>query len=218
MSELYNRFAGQSLERLNTLSDGIFAVAMTLLVLNLRLPGGNESHASEQALRDVLRGLAPNAADYLLTFTMLGTFWLAQHTLLSLIDRTDRNLAWIQIGFLFLVTVLPFSTSLLAGFERLRLAVGVYWLNIFLLGVGLAVSAWYVSRAGLLVGPDARQRLAIFRRRTILAQVLYSLAALVCIINTRASVVALALVQFYFIVSPRIRWLDRLATPPEARG
>lgn len=98
MSAPYNGLAGQRLDPLRALSDGVFAVAMTLLVLDLRIPLGI-AH-SNPALWHALSTLGPNFAAYLLTFTMLGTFWLAQHTLLGLCTRSDRNLSWLQVGFL----------------------------------------------------------------------------------------------------------------------
>jgi TMEM175 potassium channel family protein len=81
----------------------------------------------------------------------------------------------------------------------------VYWLNILLLGAGLEAAARYGAKA-LVPGDDqqARARLTTFRRRILLAQTLYALAALICLISTVASVIALALVQLYFIVSPRL--------------
>jgi uncharacterized membrane protein len=206
MGEPYNRFTGQSLERLTALSDGLFAVAMTLLVLDLRVPVSAAGSAyTEHGLWDALLKLGPSFAAYLLSFTMLGTFWLAQHTLLGILGRCDRTLTWISLGFLFVVSLLPFSAALLAHFVRLRLAVGMYWLNILLLGVALEWAARYGRK--VLVPGDARQsrsRLAIFRRRILLAQTLYALAALTCVVNTQASVIALAVVQLYFIISPRL--------------
>jgi uncharacterized membrane protein len=209
MGEPYNRFTGQSLERLTALSDGLFAVAMTLLVLDLRVPVSAAGSAyTEHGLWDALLKLGPSFAAYLLSFTMLGTFWLAQHTLLGILGRCDRTLTWISLGFLFVVSLLPFSAALLAHFVRLRLAVGMYWLNILLLGVALESAARYGRK--VLVPGDARQsrsRLAIFRRRILLAQTLYALAALTCVISAQASVIALAVVQPYFIVSPGCRAL-----------
>jgi len=94
---------------------------------------------------------------------------------------------------------------LLAHYVHLRLAVGVYWLNILLLGAGLEWAARY-GRKALMTGDAAQagSRLTTFRRRILLAQALYAAAALICLINTVASVIALALVQLYFIVSPRL--------------
>jgi uncharacterized membrane protein len=216
VSEPYNRFSGRSLERLTALTDGVFAVAMTLLVLDLRVPDllGSPAHP-ERSLWDALLSQGPSFAAYLLSFTMLGTFWLAQHGLLGILRRCDRTLTWIQLGFLFVVTLLPFSAALLARYDYLRVAVGVYWLNLLLLGAALEWSSRY-GRSALLPeadadggdgdgegGGEAAERLAIFRHRILVAQVLYAAAAAICFIDTVASIVALIVVQLYFIVSPR---------------
>src|SRR5215471_11286186 len=202
MTEHYNRFSGQSLERLTALTDGLFAVAMTLLVLGLRVPAGAIS--TDHGLWQALLTLGPSFAAYLLSFTMLGTFWLAQHTLLTIIGRCDRTLVWIHLGFLFVVTLLPFSAALLADNVDVQLAVGAYWLNIALLGAGLEWSSRHGRNALLTDDATARSRLAMFRRRILVAQVLYALAAAICFASTVASVVALAVVQLCFIVSPQL--------------
>jgi len=211
MSEPYNRLSGQSLERLTALTDGLFAVAMTLLVLDLRVPVIDATSAiSDHRLWDALLKLGPNFAAYLLSFTMLGTFWLAQHTLLTILGRSDRTLTWIHLGFLFVVSLLPFSAALLANYHSFRLAVGVYWLNILLLGLGLEWSSRYGRRAFLADSDAALGRISTFRRRILTAQILYACAALLCFLNRTASVAGLALVQLYFILSPRTpRWLVR---------
>ena len=213
MAEPYNRFTGQSLERLTALSDGLFAVAMTLLVLDLRVPVSTAgSMYSERGLGGALLKLGPSFAAYLLSFTMLGTFWLAQHTLLDILGRCDRTLTWINLGFLFVVSLLPFSTALLAHYVHLRLAVGVYWLNILLLGAGLEWGVRYGRKTFVPADAQpARSRLSTFRRRILLAQSLYTFAALICLISTQASVIALAIVQLYFIVSPRLPALGHRA-------
>jgi uncharacterized membrane protein len=219
MGEPYNRFTGQSLERLTALSDGVFAVAMTLLVLDVRVPASAALAHSEHGLWGALVKLGPSFAAYLLSFTMLGTFWLAQHTLLGILGRCDRTLTWISLGFLFVVSLLPFSAALLAHYVHLRLAVGVYWLNILLLGIGLEWGARYGRSAFLPErSGQAHSRLSTFRRRILVAQTLYTLAALICLISTLASVIALAIVQLYFIVSPRLpgtRWQRRDSSPDD---
>jgi uncharacterized membrane protein len=197
----------------------VFAVAMTLLVLDLRVPVGlAASKASEHGLWDALLKLGRSFAAYLLSFTMLGTFWLAQHTLLSIFGRCDRTLTWIHLGFLFVVSLLPFSAALLAHYVHLRLAVGAYWLNILLLGVMLEWGARYGRKAFLSGDAQAAAaRLTTFRQRILIAQTLYALAAVVCFVNTQASIIALAIVQLYFIVSPRLPRVGR-AQPPDVPG
>src|SRR6476661_975825 len=96
----YNRFAGQSLERLAALSDGIFAVAMTLLVLDLHVPESGPIH-TEADLWQALVFLSPSLLTYFMSFLTLGIFWVGQQTQLDHFGRTDRTLTWIQLVFLF---------------------------------------------------------------------------------------------------------------------
>ncbi|MGB6667339.1 MAG: TMEM175 family protein, partial [Candidatus Acidiferrum sp.] len=132
----YNAIAGQSVERLAALSDGIFGVAMTLLLLELHVPIRDLIH-SEGDLRHALVALAPQLLVYLMSFLTLGIFWMGQQTQLNHLDRCERHLTWIHLGFLFLVTLMPFSTRFLIEFISFRTALFAYWANIFLLGAFL---------------------------------------------------------------------------------
>lgn len=200
MSVSYNRFSGRSVERVQALSDGVFAVAMTLLVLDVRLPE-SEATTSRELWRQV-QDLGPNLGAYLLSFTMLATFWLAVHTVLEQCAHSDRMLAWAVLTFLFFVTTLPFTASVLAGHVHVRLAVILYWSNLAALGAALA---WMILHAGRgLALPDRGEALLLIRRRLVLAQALYALAALVVIIDPVASIVTFAVAQAFFVVSPRL--------------
>ncbi len=111
MGARYNAIAGQSVERLAALSDGLFAVAMTLLVLDLKVPAGRAIE-SDQALLAALGELAPRLMIYLMSFLTLGIFWVGQQTQLSHFARSDRHLTWIHLAFLFTISLMPFSTAL----------------------------------------------------------------------------------------------------------
>ncbi|HEX2622243.1 MAG TPA: TMEM175 family protein [Phototrophicaceae bacterium] len=215
----YNRIAGQSLERLAALSDGIFAIAITLLVLDLRIPVNEIIHPpqplwangaiqSEQVLLDVLVRLAPRLLAYLMSFLTLGIFWIGQQTQLNQFERSDRNLAWIHLAFLCGVSLLPFSTGLLAEYITYRLALVVYWLNLLLLGVMLFRSWRYARRAGLLKAESPDEMYHATERRIVLYQVLYAFGLLLCVINTYVSIVFIVLLQLNSAVAPRVRLLD----------
>src|SRR5208337_4590829 len=152
MVNLYNRIQGRSLERLAALSDGIFAVAMTLLVLDLHIPTAAQVH-SERELFAALAALGPQWIAYLMSFLTLGIFWAGQQTQLNHIGEGSRDLTWIHLGFLFTITMMPLSTALLAEFITYRAALGVYWLNIFLPGAMLYWSWAHATRGGL-IKPD----------------------------------------------------------------
>ena len=111
MTTDYNRIAGHSIERLAALSDGVFAVAMTLLALDLRAPALEAVH-SEHDLGRALVALAPRLLMYMMSFLTLGIFWVGQQTQLNHLQRSDRSLTWIHLAFLFVVKVTPFSTAL----------------------------------------------------------------------------------------------------------
>jgi uncharacterized membrane protein len=202
MSTSYDRIAGHSIERLAALSDGIFAVAMTLLVLDIHAPAKEAIH-SEQGLWLALAALSPQLISYLMSFLTLGIFWMGQQAQLNHFVRSDRNLSWIHIAFLFAVSIMPFSTRLLAEFINLRAALICYWANILLLGGVLYLSWRYARRAGLLKeGVTAEVGKAI-ERRILIGQALYAFGALLCVIDNYWSIAFIVLVQLNYAVAPR---------------
>jgi len=203
MPSSYNRIAGQSAERLAALSDGVFAVAMTLLVLDLKAPTTEAIH-NEHDLWRALAALSPRLIPYMMSFLTLGIFWVGQQTQLNHLARSDRSLSWIHILFLFAVTITPFSTSLLAEFMAYRVALLVYWANILLLGATLYVS-WVCAVGSGLVKSDMPPEVpAAIKRRILIAQSLYAVGALLCLINTSWSIGFIVLVQLNYAVAPRI--------------
>jgi uncharacterized membrane protein len=205
MPSLYNRVAGQSVERLAALSDGIFAVAMTLLVLDLRVPTSEAVH-SEYDLWRVLVALAPRLVIFLMSVMTLGIFWVGQQTQLNQFARADRNLAWIHIAFLCAVSLTPFTTSLLAEFIHYRTALLVYWFNILLLGGTLYWSWGYATRSHLLEEDLPGEIRPAVVRRIVIAQSLYACGAALCFLNTYYSIAAIVLVQINYAIAPRFCW------------
>jgi uncharacterized membrane protein len=210
----YNRIAGQNLDRLAALSDGVFAIAMTLLVLDLRVPAGEALDAArngvEHAVWSTLMTLAPNFLVYFMSFLTLGIFWVGQQTQLNHFIHSDRHLAWIHLAFLLAVSLIPFSTGLLAEFLTSRIALLVYWFNVFLLGLALYVSIRYAKRAKLMTDETSLEMHSAHERRIISAQALYAFGTLLCLINTYWSIAIIVFVQLNYAIAPRIRGFDRL--------
>jgi uncharacterized membrane protein len=203
MVNLYNRIQGRSLERLAALSDGIFAVAMTLLVLDLHIPSAAQVH-SEGELLAALCALGPQWLAYLMSFLTLGIFWAGQQTQLSHIAEGTRDLTWIHLGFLFAVTLLPLSTRLLAEFITYRAALLIYWLNILALGVMLYWSWTHATHADLIKADTPDEVRTSICKRILIAQSLYAGGAALCIINTWVSIGAIVLVQLNYALAPRL--------------
>ncbi len=204
----YNQVAGQNLERLAALSDGIFAVAMTLLVLDLHVPA-TQAIRSERDLARALVALAPHLIPYLMSFLTLGILWMGQQTQVNHLVRSDRHLSWIHIAFLFGVSLLPFSTTLLAEFLTYRLALLFYWANLLLLGLVLYASWGYAIRARLVKDDLPADVPAAICRRIVVAQGLYATGALLCFINTYFSIALIVLVQLNYAIAPRFRRASR---------
>lgn len=209
MTSHYNRIAGGSLDRLSGLSDGVFSIAMTLLVLELHTPAREAIH-DERGLWLALVELAPKFVVFGLSFMTLGIFWVGQQTQLNHLVRGDRGLTWLHLGFLGAVSVMPFCTALIGEFITLRLALVVYWLNILALGAMLFACWRHAVRRGLVEPGRLAEIGAGIERRILVAQALYALGAALCIVNTYWSLGAIVLVQLNYVIAPRIGILQRI--------
>lgn len=206
----YNQLAGTSVERLSGISDGIFSVGMTLLVLGLAVPTFRTAGTTDGNLWNALAGLGPNALVYVMSFMTLGIFWVGQGTQIGLLARSNRHYVWLQLAFLLGVTAVPFSTQLLAHFPNLKLALLEYWLNIVLLGGMLLAAAEYALRAHLFQEAEQREVVRLIRGRILIAQALYAFAAALSLVfSTWVSIVLIVIIQLNYVIAPRIPILRR---------
>jgi uncharacterized membrane protein len=162
--------------RLEALVDGIFAVAMTLLVLDIRLPEGLHLESNADLLSH-FSSVGQAFTVYVFSFVVLAMFWVAHNYQFHLLERVDRLLLWVNLGFLLLTTMLPFTTNLVASHSHLAVAVTVYALNIAFLGVALLVHiSWLVRHPSLgtpaltaAVGSGIQRRLLLLCAVPLLA-------------------------------------------------
>lgn len=205
----FNEFAGTNLDRIAGISDGIFAVGMTLLVLGLSVPALSAVSTEGDLWKELLR-LGPNVLVYTMSFMTLGIFWVGQGTQLNLLARSNRNYSWLQLAFLFAVTLVPFSTALLARYPTFRLALVEYWLNILLLGMTLLAGLQYGLQANLFKQTETPEAAGLMRGRILIAQSLYAFATATCIVfPTWVSIALIFLVQLNYVIAPRIPILHR---------
>jgi len=207
----YNHFAGKNLERLAALSDGIFAVAMTLLVLGLQVPTMEGMHAMQRGdhyLLGVLIELFPSLITYFMSFLTLGIFWVSHQTQLNHFARCNLHLAWIHLVFLFAVSLMPLSTVVLAGFFTSRTALMVYWVNILVLGLTLLGSLLYGERSGLMKSETTVEVRSAHKRHILAAQAVYAFGTLLCFLNMYIGISVIVLAQLNYAIAPQIRPLD----------
>jgi uncharacterized membrane protein len=201
----YNYMSGKNHERLGALSDGIFAFAMTLLVLDIHAPLSKAIH-SEQDFLLALTHLAPRVVPWLMSYLTLGIFWVGQQSQLNHLKSANRRLTWLHFLFLAFVTAVPFTTALLATFITYRGALVIYWLNIFSLGMSL-IATWKYSRSSGLLDEQVSEHLYVAVLKGLwIAQVLFAAGAAVCIVSTYWSIACLMAVQSYYIFGRTLSW------------
>ncbi|NLR81609.1 TMEM175 family protein [Chitinophaga eiseniae] len=196
---VYNQLAGQRVQRIEALSDGVFAIAMTLLVLDLKVPVANALQSEKELLKELL-ALGPKIATYFVGFMTMGIFWVGQSAQLTYIEKTDRRLTWLSVFFLAFVSLLPFTTAYLSEHLQSKVAIGLYWVNIFMLGFILYIH-WHCAYGSGLVSAKGEQGAAVSRamlRRIVHAQLLYAGGALIGIIFPVVSVGFIFLVQLNY--------------------
>jgi uncharacterized membrane protein len=158
--------------RIETLTDGIFAVTMTLLVLDLRLPA---APADPARLADALLELLPRVDDYAISFLVLCVFWIAHMSLLRLLHGVDRGFVWINLLFLLFTTFVPPLTAFVdhnASRPEAALLYGSNLLAIIVLEAGLWRRGLF--RLARLPRQEAMQMWRVARRRSLMAAAVFA--------------------------------------------
>jgi len=143
--------SGKSLDRLVAFSDGVFAIAMTLLVLNLTVPTitGSAERVDEELWR-TLSDQWPELFSYALSFWVIGRFWLVHHRMVRLVRRADSALMTLNLLLLGFVALIPWPTEMLGRYGDTTTAVVAYSVTMVCVGASSALLNWHMQRAGLL--------------------------------------------------------------------
>ncbi|MGH7795315.1 MAG: TMEM175 family protein [Candidatus Binatia bacterium] len=186
--------------RIEALSDGIFAIVMTLLILELHVPNLPPT-APNVEVAPALIALWPKFVSYLVAFVSLGVFWVGHHIMYHAIRRADRTLLWLNIIFFMFVSLLPFSTSVLNAFPRALIAPFLFGANLALVGWLLFFQWTYVSlRPGMLAAFVTSEYRATVKLRMLAVPVATTLTAFVCFWSAGISVaIYLLLLPLYML-------------------
>jgi uncharacterized membrane protein len=189
--------------RLEAFSDAVFAIAITLLVLELDVPGAGEGDLW-QALLDEW----PSFLSYLLSFGVIGIIWVNHHAVLDHLRQADRTLLFLNLIFLFWVTFIPFPTAVLA--EHLNsgsdkdVATAVYCGASAMMGFSFGGMWLYISRWGRLLRPEVSEEEI---RGTTVAFVIgapiYLLSVGLAFVSAPASLAIVAALALYYAVAGR---------------
>ncbi len=199
-----------SVGRLEAFSDGVFAIVITLLILEIRVPDPAEKHG---ALGQALAEQWPQYVAYLVSFLVVGIIWLNHHATFNLLARTDHGLQVLNLLLLLPVSVLPWPTALLAEYTKegtagdQRIAVLVYGLTSTAMALAFNVLWRYLVRHHRLhkpgVSPDL---LAVRNHRYNLGLAVYPVATAIGLLSVPLFLgLMLALALLYLLPTPDVR-------------
>jgi uncharacterized membrane protein len=172
--------SGSAFGRILALSDGVFAIAMTLLVLEFVLPRpGTGGDLGRILLRQWPKGFA-----YLLSFAIIGRFWAAHHQGFRHIARFNGRLVWLNLLLLFFVAFLPYPTEVLGTFGGRPIAAVFYAASVAAASSASAAVWWYASGPGHLLRPGTDPgHLRLARARTFSAPVFFVLTIPIAVVS-----------------------------------
>jgi uncharacterized membrane protein len=143
------------LERIVFFSDAVFAIAITLITVNIKLPASDDHLPT---VRHYLIDQLPQYQSYFVSFLVIGLYWMGHHHYFRYIERYNLTLLGLNMGFLMCIGFLPFPTSILDNYDGQRLAVAFYAFSMAVTGLMKAILWWYASRHHRLVARDLHPR------------------------------------------------------------
>jgi uncharacterized membrane protein len=201
----------KELDRIVTFSDGVFAIAITLLVLNIETPEIPANLVAEE-LPGRLLDLWPKLLSYVISFLVILTYWIAHHSIFSAIKGYDRKLIWLNSLFLMCVAFLPFPASLFGEYGDQPLVVAIYAGSLAITRLLLTAVWWYASSGRRLVDRDLDERtIKAYRLRGLAIPLIFLLSIFISFFSVSAAVyswVLLMVVDFVlFRLLRRYGWL-----------
>lgn len=182
--------------RIEALTDGVFAIVMTLMVFEIRLP-----REETVPLARALAGMWPEFFAYAVSFVQLGIYWVGHRSQYAFIVREDHVLRWSNLLFLALVSLIPFTTQLIAHHLASPLALGLYAANLILVGLVLAWHWRYATHGRRLVAADlAPAVVSTGLRRTVTAPLMYALALSLAVVSPVLTLGLFGLVPVFYLV------------------
>ncbi len=184
--------------RLHALIDGVFAIALTLLVLDLPRP-----HDSTRLVHDLAHEW-PSYVAYLVSFTTIGVLWIEHHGMMSAVKQINRRFLERTLVFLLFISIIPWPTAIAASYAdtgQARPAAILYATVMMLMGLSFAAGWRYLSQHPELVYEPARPAFAAGTRRATLGGLVYVVAIAVAVVSPTASFAVDAAIAIYFAVS-----------------
>jgi uncharacterized membrane protein len=189
-----------SKDRLEALADGIFAFAMTLLVLNLVIP--EMKQATDETLLAILLSEGHRFYKYALAFILLGILWVVHHQQFNYIHNADATLIWVNIVILMFIALMPFSTDLIGDYAETKVAGIFFCLNLFFIGTLYTCNWIYASRHYLVATNMDAESVRRAGRRNMATPMVSILAILLTLFVPEWSLLTFLLIPVILATKP----------------
>ncbi|WP_227355369.1 TMEM175 family protein [Haladaptatus salinisoli] len=190
----------EGLARLAGFSDGVFAIAITLLILNIELPDSTASAAV--GVHRVLREW-PDFLSYVISFLVIGNYWIVHHNIFQDVRRYDRGLLWLNIVYLMFIAFIPFSTSLIGDFPG-GFPVMVYAGTLTLTGVVLTILWRYAWSNDLLDDAVDEERMRDVTFGILIPSAVFAGSVLIAVVSARWAMYSWFLLFFADSIQKRL--------------
>ncbi|MFN0145882.1 MAG: TMEM175 family protein [Dehalococcoidia bacterium] len=198
--------------RLEAFSDGVFAIAITLLILEIRIP---ESEAGGHLANDLLH-LWPSYAAYAVSFLVIGIYWVNHHMIFDHVERVDRPLLFLNLGLLLSVSFMPFPTGVLARFIReddAEIAAAAYSATMLVAALAFFALWWYAATREALLQHDVHAgQVRSLLMTSVPGPVLYAACFGLSFINAPLTLAVHAALAIFW-AAKGVRWPAHEAAP-----
>jgi uncharacterized membrane protein len=186
--------------RIEALTDGVFAIVMTILVLDIVVPHLSNSEPSTELLKRLFQ-LWPVFLSYASSFIILGYFWIGHDSQFHYIKRVNRRLLWITIFYLMFIALIPFSTSLLGQYADQQISVLIYGVNLTISFCWNYLHWWYATKDHRLVDSNLDPILiTLVSRRYFVGIIMFLIAIAVSFININISLIFYLGTPLYYLI------------------
>jgi uncharacterized membrane protein len=189
--------------RVEALADGVFAIAMTLLVLEVHVPELADPVTGATMLAALGR-ILPNVGGYVVSFIILGMIWIGHHNQFHFIRRVDRALLWINIFYLLCVAFVPFATAFLTRYPLRPASLLIYGGTLLLGGVSHFIHWNHAVSHGLVSDEVTPEVVELFRERISMGIAVYLAATLVGAFLPKVGLVLFACMPVLYMLPGRI--------------
>lgn len=188
------------LSRIESYSDAVFAIAATVLVLEIRVPA--LVHHTPAEFWHALFVLWPQFLAYVTSFLVIGIYWLNHHSVFEVLSRVDRRVVWRNLILLLMISFIPFPTAVITEYGDMPAAITFYGLTLLLISVYANYSWWYLVRYGYLdrslISPASVKAASL---RYALGIVFYLIAVAISTVQPRVSIALYFLSAVFYLVA-----------------